>query len=76
LFKNEVDIEGKILKIEMLIEKGIIVEAKILGDFFTSEIAKQLSEHLQNKKHDFEDVLKVLDIVLIELSEKIVYSFF
>jgi lipoate-protein ligase A len=75
-FKNEIEIEEKILKIEMLIEKGIIVEAQILGDFFTSEIAKQLSKNLQNKKHDFEDVLKGLDIILIELSEKIVYSFF
>ncbi len=75
-FKNEVEIDGKLLKIEMSVERGMITDIKIDGDFFTSEIAKQLSENLQNKKHDFEDVLKVLDNVLIELSEKIVYSFF
>lgn len=59
-FKNEVEIEGKLLKIEMQVEKGKISDLKIGGDFFTAEIALQLSQNLQNRKHFFEEVKEVL----------------
>jgi len=59
-FKNEVEIEGKLLKIEMQVEKGKISELKIGGDFFTAEIALQLLQHLQQRKHCFEEVKEVL----------------
>ena len=75
-FKNEVEIDGKLLKIKMLVERGLISEISISGDYFTLEIALQLSENLQNKTHFFEEVKEVLTSFQEDCSEKWVYAFF
>jgi lipoate---protein ligase len=59
-FKNEVEIEGKLLKIEMLVEKGIIVEIDISGDYFTDVEALNIKLQLVGKRHNFEDLSSVL----------------
>jgi lipoate-protein ligase A len=71
-FKNELAIDGKILKIEMNVQKGIIMECLISGDYYSAGKAELLSFQLQNKRHFFEDVKAVLN----SNSEKLIYSFF
>lgn len=56
LFKNEVEIDGRILKIEMLVERGIIVNAEVSGDYFSKEEALNFSSKLLDKRHFFENV--------------------
>ncbi len=76
LFKNKVEIDGKIILIELNTKRGIIEECKISGDFFSVEIAKKLSSKLQNKVHLFEDVKEILKEFDIYVSEELVYVFF
>ena len=75
-FKNEVEIDGKMLKIEMLVERGRILESNILGDYFRSEITLQLSQHLYNRKHFFEEVKAVLTPLQAEEFDVLCNSFF
>jgi lipoate-protein ligase A len=75
-FRNEVVIEGKILKIEMFVEKGKIQKCRILGDYFTNQTANEISLQIQNKKH-FLDDLNVSFVGLgVSISENLIYSFF
>lgn len=71
-FKNKVEIGGKSLIIQLVVKKGIIVDCKISGSYFSKEVAQKLSKQLQNKKHLFETVTKVLKTN----SEELVFSFF
>ncbi len=70
-FKNEIEIGGKILKIGMNVQKGIIVEIKIEGDYFSEEESENLSSLIQNKRHFPEDVQQVMGN-----TEELIYSFF
>ncbi len=76
LFNNRVEIDGKIISIELHVKRGVIEECKISGDFFSVEIAKKLSSKLQNKVHLFEDVKEILKEFDIYVSEELVYVFF
>ena len=71
-FKNELEIAGKTLKIEMTVLKGIIENFTISGDYFSVKMAKDLSLQLKDKRHYFDDV----KMVLKSDSEKLIYSFF
>jgi lipoate-protein ligase A len=75
-FKNEVEIDGKMLKIEMLVERGRILESNILGDYFTLEIAMQLSGKLLNKKHVFKDIGKILLEYKSDVFSELIQVFF
>jgi lipoate-protein ligase A len=55
-FRNEVEIDGKILKIEMLVEKGMIVQAEIVGDYFSTISNMAIRRILIGIKHDFEEM--------------------
>jgi lipoate-protein ligase A len=70
-FKNEENIDGKSLKIEMDVQKGLIVECNISGNYFSEKVAENLSSLLQNKRHFPEDVKQVLGS-----SDEHIYSFF
>ena len=59
-FRNEVVIEGKLLNVNMMVEKGLIVHAEIGGDYFTREITLQLSKNLLSLKHVFGEVHEIL----------------
>lgn len=75
-FRNEVVIEGKILKIEMFVEKGKIEKCTILGDYFPNKTANEISIQIQNKRH-FLDDLNVSFVGLgVSISEDLIYSFF
>jgi lipoate-protein ligase A len=75
-FRNEVEIDGKTLKIEIVVERGIITDIKLGGDFFIVEIALQLSQHLHNRKHFFEEVKEVLTLLQAEELDVLCNSFF
>lgn len=75
-FKNEVEINGKMLEVELLVERGRMSDLKVGGDFFTTESSSQLCEILRNKKHIFKDVLNSLQIFKNNSSEELANIFF
>jgi lipoate-protein ligase A len=75
-FRNEVEIEGKILRIEMFVEKGRIEKCRILGDYFTNQTANEISLQIQNKKHFLDDINVSFVVLGVSISENLIYSFF
>jgi lipoate---protein ligase len=72
LFKNEVEIEGKLLKIFLQVERGIIVQAETEGDYFSKARSELFMNNLLHKKHDFNEIRNVIS----ENENQIFYSFF
>ena len=66
------EIEGKILKIEMVVEKGIIVELEIEGDYFMIIESIFIKNGLLQTKHDF-DTIK---LALLATENQAINSFF
>jgi lipoate-protein ligase A len=71
-FKNEVEIDGKILTIRLVVEKGIIVEAEIEGDYFMIIESISIKNGLLQTKHDF-DIIK---LALLTTENQVINSFF
>jgi lipoate---protein ligase len=71
-FKNEVEIEGKLLKIRMIVEKGVIVEAEIGGVHFSAMQTKLIQKNLLQKGHDFNEIRNVLS----DSENQIIHFFF
>jgi lipoate---protein ligase len=63
-FKNEVEIDGKALSIRLVVEKGIIVEAEISGDYLIKNECQKIQNNLPGIKHFYNELLG-----LSELSE-------
>ena len=72
IFSNHVEIEGKSLSIRLVVEKGIIVEAEIGGDYLSEVQTKLNQKNLLQKRHDFNEIKKVLS----DAENQIIYSFF
>lgn len=75
MFENEVDLEDKWLKIEMIVEKGIISDANISGNYFAMGENRFFSKAISGKRHSFEEVSKVLQPSVL-INENLIYSFF
>ncbi|NQU53495.1 MAG: lipoate--protein ligase [Bacteroidetes bacterium] len=75
-FKNELEIDGKRLSIQMNVKKGIIENCVISGEYFSIEVVAELSVQLQNKRHFFEDIQNTLKEFIDEVSDELVYAFF
>lgn len=75
-FTNKVEIDGKIISVELNTKRGIIEECKISGTYFSVEVAKKLSAKLQNKRHLFEEIKETLKECEISVSDELVYGFF
>ncbi|MBK6281271.1 MAG: lipoate--protein ligase [Draconibacterium sp.] len=75
-FKNEVEIDGKVLKIEMLVEKGRIEKCTISGEYFSNKTANEIALQIQNKRHSLHDINGSLRDLRVSISESLVYSFF
>ena len=71
-FRNEVILNGKNLIVQMDVQKGIIEECKISGNFYSDQTATELGVLIKNRRHWFDDV----KMVLKSDSEKLIYSFF
>lgn len=67
-FRNEVEIDGKTLSIRLLVEKGVIVEAEVGGEYFGDEENLQIQNRIQNSKHSFKAFLSNSELP-IELTE-------
>lgn len=76
LFKNEVEIEGKTVKIELEVKKGRIEECVILGDYFREEDATNLSLQLVSSTHSFEVIKNVLMNFVIKELDAMTNCFF
>ncbi len=75
-FTNEVEIEGKILKVKLEVEKGKIVKCTILGEYFSNELASKIALQLQNKRHFIQDINGVFDGLEVSILGSLIYSFF
>jgi lipoate-protein ligase A len=75
-FKNEVEIDGKKLKIEMLVEKGKIEKCRISGEYFDDNTANEIAVQIQNKRHTLQDINGCLKGLGVSISENLIYSFF
>ena len=76
LFRNEFENNGKKMKIELNVQKGLIVKCIISGDYFSEKEMKKLSSHLINRKHFFEDIEGTLQFLNFVVSEKLCNIFF
>lgn len=56
-FKNEVKIDGKTLFIRLVVEKGVIVEAEVGGEYFSKNEKLHIQNEMNNSKHSFETFL-------------------
>ena len=71
-FKNEVEIIGKKLLVELEVKKGFVEKCEFSGDYFDGNERNRISGELIGNRHFFEDIEKVLP----GISEEIVYTFF
>jgi lipoate-protein ligase A len=71
-FRNEVEIDGKTLKINLQVEHGIIVQAEIVGNYFRQNQANSIQNGLLQKRHNFDEVRKVFS----EVENQFFYLFF
>ena len=55
-FSNQTEIDGKILSIRLVVEKGIIVEANLSGEYLDDKEKAELQVNLINKKHFFKEL--------------------
>ena len=75
-FKNEVEIDGKNISIQLNVKRGIIEDCKISGNYFSIKDSKRISAKLQNRWHYYEDVRETLSGFDINISDELVYEFF
>jgi len=64
-FRNEVEIEGKKLSVRLVVEKGVIVEAEIGGEYFDDEERLQTENCLQKRRHFYDDFSELKELSLI-----------
>ena len=57
IFKNEVDIDGKTISARLVVEKGVIVEAEVGGDYFDENECRQIQNILIEKRHFYNDLV-------------------
>lgn len=75
-FRNKKLIKGKILEVELKVEKGHITEAIISGEYFSESQATKLITTLNGQKHFYDDIRGKLLEFDSEISETAVYTFF
>jgi lipoate-protein ligase A len=71
-FRNEVEIDGKLLSIRLVVEKGVIVEAEIGGEYFSAIQHDLVQNNLLQKRHNFNEIRKVFS----DAENQIIYPFF
>lgn len=75
-FANNAEADGKKLNIRLAIERGMIVDCELSGDYFSSETIRLISLRLKDRRHIFEDLFKVLNDVPVSQRREMVYRFF
>lgn len=64
-FKNLVVIDGKTLSIRLVVEKGVILEAEVGGEYFDDGERLQTESTLQNRRHFYGDFSETKELLLI-----------
>ena len=75
-YKNKLEIEEKLLSIQMNVVKGVIQKAIVSGDFFTQKENDAISAGLENTRQRYEEIYSLLQARLKEVKKEIVYAFF
>lgn len=75
-FKNEIKILGKQLNVELSVKQGLVENCRVSGDFLTKEEAGVIGTGLQNKRHLFDDVRKIIEEFSLNVSDDLAYTFF
>lgn len=65
-FKNEVEIDGKKLSVRLVVEKGVIVEAEVGGEYFDEKERMQTEISLQKRRHFYIDFSDSEELSLIQ----------
>lgn len=60
-FKNEAEIEGKKLSIQLEVKKGRIESCVLGGDYYSKEKAESISQKLIGERHFYEDLMALED---------------
>ena len=60
----------------MYVNKGIIAEGKISGNYFAKNYAKNLSEKLVGRRHYFDEIQKLLNEEMLEYQTELTEAFF
>ncbi len=76
IFRNKVGINDKTVLLELYVNKGIIAEGKISGNYFTESYAKNLSEKLIGRRHIFDEIQKLLNDEILEYQTELTEAFF
>lgn len=71
-FFNEASINNKKLVIRLSVEKGIIKEAELSGDYFSKSDNEVINKKIISSKHSFKDIQTALG----DVQEELVYTFF
>ncbi|SHF53409.1 lipoate-protein ligase [Mariniphaga anaerophila] len=75
VFVNEFISEGKNLEIELKVEKGIIKEAMVSGNYFSESNLALLGDLLRGERHSFGEIKRTLSLVGQEVSKELVFAF-
>jgi lipoate-protein ligase A len=65
-FRNEVEIDGKNLSIRLVVEKGVIVEVEVGGEYFGKVERSRTENYLQNRRHFYADFSELKELSLIQ----------
>ncbi|TNF44743.1 MAG: lipoate--protein ligase, partial [Bacteroidetes bacterium] len=61
-FRNEVEIERKTLSVMLVVEKGVIVEVEVGGEYFQKEQSLQIRKILHGQKHYLHEIITIQDL--------------
>jgi len=75
-FINVLKPEGMELRINLHVEKGLIISSDVKGEFLSGQESAYLNNNLQGKRHYFEDIKSVLQSIRDEVTDDLVFSFF
>ncbi len=75
-FKNEQLIFGKKLNVELNVEKGIIKNSTVSGNYFSENDAVKLNKSLIGKMHLYPQIRQKLESFLSDVPDELVYAFF
>jgi lipoate-protein ligase A len=71
-FRNEVEVDGRTVKVFLKVKKGIIENANLEGNYFREPFTTEISALLVGKRHFFDDVKSVLSTD----NKALIYAFF
>ncbi len=75
-FENRFHSGGKVLEIALHVERGIIREAVLSGDYLSENRLFTLKKRIQGKKHSWDEIREALEKVIPGVTDDLAYAFF